>query len=275
MNDMQQPGDTRTRVYFWQSLRALSQVMRDPENTEAGARFVLGIEGKNADVLFDRFRGDPKGARIIREKRSLNSILSDREYLRALPEGSLGRAYLEFVEVEQISAEGLAAATDQPSHDLLQQSPERRILHERITDTHDLWHIVTGYSRDLIGELLLIAFGYEQLKIRAYKFFITLSYLTEFRAPGTRALVRDARERGRNAKWLIVEDWERLLDRPLADVRKELGLGEPPRYTRHFRVGGKLVPEESDWESEYGAGGASRRDASPDRSEFDAPIRRG
>jgi hypothetical protein len=67
--------------------------------------------------------------------------------------------------------------------------------------------------------------------------------LTELRVPGTLALLRQSKERARNAKWLIAEDWEQLLEEPLEEVREKLGVGPPPMYTRYFRVGGRLAPE--------------------------------
>ena len=163
MNTPRRRDDKQSRVHPWQAFRAFLQVIRNPDNTQAGARFVFALEGRHTDTLLERFRRDPEGARILREQRPLRPLLSDYERLRALPDGTLGRAYLDFVEAEQISAEGLAAATEQPARELLSLSPDYRILHDRIADTHDLWHVVTGYSRDLIGELALIAFGYVQL----------------------------------------------------------------------------------------------------------------
>jgi ubiquinone biosynthesis protein COQ4 len=236
---------TAPRVRPWLALRALASASRDPENTAAGARFVFALQGKATERLFQRFRADPGGARILAERRSLRATLRDRAKLRALPEGSLGRTYAAFMDEEQISNEGLVDVTADAARELLgPMDADRRLVHDRITDLHDLWHVATGYSRDMLGELALIGFGYEQLGTPAYRVILAFTRpLLGFQIPGSRAFVDDARRRGREARWLPVQDWEGLLALPLDAAREELGLGPPPVYTRYFRVGRRLRPE--------------------------------
>ena len=47
----------------------------------------------------------------------------------------------------------------------------------------------------------------------------------------TRILLVEAFLRGRQAEWLPAADWEALLSRPLAQVRRDLGVGAAPQYT--------------------------------------------
>ena len=98
---------------------------------------------------------------------------------------------------------------------------------------HDLWHVVTGYSRDLIGELLLLSFSWKQLRTRAFALIIPVAYVfNEWQNPGFRVLAREALRRGRDAVWLPVQNWEALLERPLDEVRETLRVGPPPVYTQ-------------------------------------------
>jgi ubiquinone biosynthesis protein COQ4 len=237
--------DAAPLMYPWLAAKAFARVMRNPDDTESGANFVLALEGRNTERLFERFRSDPNGARILAQGRSLLVALEDREALRGMPEDSLGRAYVDFVETENISGEGLARATRGPADRFLSiTTPEQHLMSDRITYLHDVWHVVTGYSRDIIGEACLIVFSYVQLGTRAYRLLMPLSYIgLGFRVPEVRALMRDAYRRSTRAEWLLVADWEALLEKPLSQVREELGIGPPPTYTRHFRVGAKLVAE--------------------------------
>jgi ubiquinone biosynthesis protein COQ4 len=111
---------------------------------------------------------------------------------------------------------------------------------------HDLWHVLLGYSRDILGELQLLAFSHVQLRTRAFGWIVPISaFFNERQAPGTRDLVALARERARRAPWLPALDWEALLARPLGETRETLRVGPPPAYRRYFqRPGGLgLVPE--------------------------------
>jgi ubiquinone biosynthesis protein COQ4 len=233
------------RVRPWIALRALVSQFRDSEDTEAGARFVYALQGKTPERLFQRFRSDPDGARILAERRSIRATLIDRARLRALPEGSLGQVYAAFMDAEGISLEGLDSATAGPARETFGvMDEERKLVHDRITDLHDLWHIATGYSRDMVGEIALIAFGYEQLGNPAYRLALAgVRPLCAVQAPGSIALIDDARRRARESTWLPVQDWEGLLCVPLDEARERLGLGAPPSYTRYFRVGRRLRPE--------------------------------
>ena len=102
----------------------------------------------------------------------------------------------------------------------------------RIRDSHDLWHVVTGYGRDLLGEASLLSFTFAQTRNPGIGFIVAVAWL---RAKGdagfARDLMRNAYRRGRGAKWLPGEDWETLLGLPLETVRHRLALGEPPAYT--------------------------------------------
>jgi len=220
---------------------------RDSEDTAAGARFVYALQGKTTERVFRRFRDDPDGARILAERRSIRETLMDRERLRALSPGSLGQVYAAFMDEEGISLDGLDAAIAEPVREVFgEMDAERRLVHDRIVDLHDLWHVATGYSRDMVGEFALLAFGYEQLGNPAYGLSLAaIRPLCALQAPGANALIQEARRRARASSWLPVQDWEGLLAVPLDEARERLGLGPPPAYTRYFRVGRRLRPEGS------------------------------
>ena len=63
---------------------------------------------------------------------------------RALPEGSLGREYLAFVEAEGISADGLVEASDIARQ--RSEAAELRWIRNWLRDSHDLWHAVLFYT---------------------------------------------------------------------------------------------------------------------------------
>lgn len=212
--------------------RALSALVRNPDQTKHVFELIDALSGKSGERLYERFRATPSGKRILAEQRELLPTLSDREALLALPAGSLGRSYAEFMGREQISAEGLVEASVEGGRgadpDL---SPGRRLVGARMRDQHDLWHVVTGYGRDLVGEAAILAFTYAQTRNRGIGAIVAMAWWkTGPSAPWVRPFLREAYRRGKRAAWLPAQDWEALLARPLEDVRAELGVGPPPRY---------------------------------------------
>lgn len=219
------------------AIRAMRALLRDPDDTARVFDVISALGGRNGERAFERFRRTDTGARVLAESRSLLAVLADREALLALPPESLGHRYAEFMGRERISAEGLAEASLAAGNADPTLSPERRLFGARLRDMHDLWHVVTGYGRDLLGEASLLAFSYAQTRNRGVGFIVATAWWKARRAPEFRRMLRDAYRRGRSSVWLPAADWEAFLARPLEDVRAELRVGSPPRYSEHRSSG--------------------------------------
>ncbi len=219
--------DDDTRLHPWRALRCLVTVSRDPEKTDVGAAMVRALEGRSRERQMARFAAHPMGARILAEGRRLERTLSDCAALEALPRGSLGQSYAAWTSDEGISAEGLieAAGYADPA-----ASAQRKLIDRRSASTHDLWHVVTGYGRDLLGEIALLHFTLVQTRNTGLILPCWLGLLSPRNGRDGRRLIFAARRRARRATWLPVADWEALLPQPLPAVRERLGVGPPPRY---------------------------------------------
>ncbi len=224
------------RIRPLDALRAIRALIRNPDDTALVFEIIEALSGKSRTRIFDRFRATESGQRLLAARPNLLAQLTDRESLLALPAGTLGRTYGEFMSREQISADGLVEASEDWLR--LDIPADRRWFADRLRDTHDLWHVVTGYGRDLIGEASLLAFTYAQTRNPGIGFIVAVAYS---KARGinrpARRLLREGYRRGRRAAWLPGVEWEALLAQPLARVREQLGVGEPPVYEQ-FRSEG-------------------------------------
>ncbi len=210
------------------ALGALRALFANPDDTAQVFTIIESLTGRSRLHMGRRFAADPSGARLLRERPDLVALLSDRAALRRLPDGSLGRAYLDFVESEGISADGLVAASEGGEAGRL--PADLQFVHERMRDTHDLWHAVTGYKGDTLGEAALLAFSLPQTRNPGVA-LIVLAALLHPRAGGLRALVFGGWRRGLRAAWLPPIDWAPLLAQPLAEVRARLRVTAAPAYT--------------------------------------------
>jgi ubiquinone biosynthesis protein COQ4 len=216
------------------AFRALLALANDNDDTTHVFKIVEALRGDSEKKSLARMKETRIGRRIIEEDRSLLTVLADRERLRSLADGSLGQVYLSFMEKEGLSADGLAeASVDGYGESKL--DPELRTFTTWARDSHDLWHVLTGYGRDPLGELCLLAVLYSQIESRGTGFIALLGLLQismEYPgAPAIRAVIQGF-QIGRNAESMMAQDWERLLEQPFDEVRNALGLGQPTYYER-------------------------------------------
>ena len=111
---------------------------------------------------------------------------------------------------------------------------------DRLRDTHDFFHVLTGYGRDALGEDALLAFSYSQNKGPGLMF---ISYMgaRQIRKEAPKAarimeVMKEGKRIGANAAKLAEQDFLALLDRPLEDVRAELNIAEPVLYKQALKI---------------------------------------
>lgn len=223
--------DTTIRPFAF--ARALAGFLRNKESTSEIFRMLNCIDGPVYERNFRRFCASEAGRQALVEKRDLCATLSDRDMLRALPDGSLGRAYLDFIEREGLSAEGFQREMEQSGEDFSRLDEARRRYTYRSRHTHDLFHVLTGYGRDFIGELGLLGFTFEQTGLRTFAVMLQFSMLKaakDFPGLPVRAVVREGHRLGKQAALLYQADWEALLSQPLQEVRRDFNIEQPALY---------------------------------------------
>jgi ubiquinone biosynthesis protein COQ4 len=216
------------------AVRSVRALLADPEDLPQVFTLLEALSGDTIERIDRRLAESDAGRRIRAERPDIVPLLEDREALRRLPAGSLGRAYLAFMESENVSAAGImdADARGRTSPDEL--PPDLAYVNRRLRDTHDLWHAVTGYKGDVLGETALLAFTLAQAWNPGIALLVAVGlFKTTGGADGAaaRALILDGFRRGRRAAWLPEQPWESMLALPVAEVRAKLGVGAPPAYT--------------------------------------------
>jgi ubiquinone biosynthesis protein COQ4 len=226
-------------------MAALHRLMNDPDDTGQAFQVIAALTGDSGGRIYRRFRRSAKGARLLRERPQLFEALDDTHRLLAMPEGSLGRAIGEFFDTEELSAQGLAAASESTfSGAEPAEVPEgQAFLMTRLRDQHDIFHVLTGYGRDLRGELAVLAFTAMQTRNPGVAFIpIYLLFRAGFRSDMGR-LVRQGFRRGWRADWIVDEEWECLLEQPLDQLRERFKIGPPPAYEQVRSAGAPQLPD--------------------------------
>lgn len=161
----------------------------------------------------------------------------DLDALLAKEKGTLGGAYARFMRGRGLDP------NDIPSVDPENRGDDFDFVIAHLYETHDLWHVVTGYATDLPGELGLQAFYLAQQPSPLAATLVTSGLLgatgrmvrrSLATGVGPTAAVAEAStiidavssgwQRGRVATGLIGRDWKTEWDRPLTDLRRDLCL---------------------------------------------------
>jgi len=222
---------TRNRIHPLIAKRAMRALREDPDDTTAALRVIVALSGNSSRRHYRRFRRTASGALILHEKRDLYALLTDRDRLKSMRPGSLGRTIIDWFERENISTEGLTQASEAARGGVDPGTDEdEQIYFSRLRNLHDVFHVLAGYDRDLRGESAVLAFTIAQNYNRGIAYLVWNALRSEgWNTPGGK-LIREGYRRGRRAKQLLSQDWEELFERPIDQVREKLGIGAPPVY---------------------------------------------
>lgn len=224
--------------------RALKQLIQTPEDTNQVFIIMRSLVKDAFWTEYQRFAKTVFGQRVLREEIELFDTLTNREYLAGLPLGSFGRSYYDFCQREGISPEGLIAAGEGHYDDFTDEGMYRYA--RRTRDSHDLWHVLSGYGRDGFGEACVVSFSYAQTKslgfaaiaaMGAFHFKKTFPHASVWRA------VWQAYRTGKKTTWLPGINWEALMHLPLEEVRELLNVDPPTLYVKESEVIAGTRPE--------------------------------
>ncbi len=180
----------------WQVFRELLSATRDPARLGDVAVLKSELGGQKAaphiEALLDPVRGfHPR---------------VDVEHLRSLPEGTFGRAYARFLDDNHLSP-------FQPSHTL----------------PADMVHVLLGFDATWAGEAGVWAFvgqqGYSAMfRVASVASLLVAPLRSPLRLPAVWQAWNRGRALARGAELLVTQRLEDHLERPLHDVRQDLGL---------------------------------------------------
>jgi ubiquinone biosynthesis protein COQ4 len=221
----------RPRLKWGLALKALRRLLADKEDTGQVFEIMRALNGDSIGRNYRRLLTTPQGGRLAYERVEMAPRLMDDVWLDGFAPGTVGAAYRTFIRSENISAEGLA--------DISRQNlPRAELPHpyawfgRRTRDSHDLWHVLSGYHRDGLGEACLVAFSYAQTRSLGWAVIAVGAALRSRRGPKypyVRAIWQGY-QRGRKAGWLAGEDYEQLMFEPLEAARRRLRLTPPTTY---------------------------------------------
>lgn len=221
------------------AVRSFQALIKDKEDTSLVFQIFESLPSKTFLPRVQRLALSDQGEFLRVSEPSLAQILDDHAALRRTPKGSLAHAYCDFMEAEGLTAAGLVAESERNGRakypDLVQW------FIERSRDTHDLFHVLTGYGRDALGETCVLLFTHGQAPSQGH---LLIGYagaaniknmVRASKAPVIGA-VRQAHRTGKGAPRLIEQSIRELLAQPIDDVRAALRIPQPTLYRECHRI---------------------------------------
>jgi len=210
-------------------LRGLVRFMTHPNDLANSFDAMFSLAGPTVQREFDRFAASPVGRRLLAEapRRDLNRLLTDHAKLRAMPEGSFAAAYLDYLGGEDMGSAAyfLEAADLEGAAARFGWSDDHLWFVRRMANSHDLFHILAGYDRDVTGEVGVIAFTAGQLPLLPVRLLLPFfAILRPARLFAWIAFMARSYRHGKETPSLACVDYEALLPMPLEDARRAIGM---------------------------------------------------
>lgn len=238
------PDRERPRFQPLKALRHFRNLIADKEDTEQVFHIIRALSDNRFVERAREYWDSAEGQKVLAERETLIDVLDDHATLRKLPMGTVAHAYCDFMEREGLTAQGLADEYDKFADKTDAPNDLLELYGNRQRDMHDLYHVLTGYGRDALGEQCVLAFTYSQNPNLGILFIAWaggreikkgLKHVPIYGA------IREAQKAGKIAQKIAHQDIRTLLAEPLADARKRLGISEPTVYNRAhamMRAGG-------------------------------------
>jgi ubiquinone biosynthesis protein COQ4 len=227
---------TARRTFRIQPIRAwkaLRRLLADKEDTVAVFELMRSLAGGAIPRGYARLLRSVEGGRIAYEREEFADRLSDPEWLASFGPGTVGAAYRDFIAPRGLSAEGLAEESRKVADSEIDAAHPLAWYGRRIRDVHDVWHVLTGYGTDGLGEACVVAFSYPQTKSLGFA-VIAKAAGREFGKLGDgqpyRRAINEAWANGKRAAWLPAIDYPALFAEDLASARRRLGIPRPATY---------------------------------------------
>ncbi|GAB7359772.1 hypothetical protein MBLNU230_g6943t1 [Neophaeotheca triangularis] len=166
---------------------------------------------------------NPTGRRILRDKPRITSKTMSLEYLRTLPDNTVGRAYAAWLDREGVTPDTRDAVK-------YLDDPEEAYVMQRYRETHDFTHAITGLPVIIEGELA----------VKAFEFANTVLPMTGLSLAAVVRLGPTQRKRffevympwalanGLKAEEVMNVYWEEELETDVDDLRSRMGIEVPP-----------------------------------------------
>lgn len=177
------------------------------------------LETPSFDLAVAHLKLDPQAEELIQQQ--YMAPVHDLNTLVQYPPDSLGYIYGKTMKARGLRSEDLYA--DMPIYS------EASYVEARLSQTHDIWHIVTGFGVSPTEEIGLQAFHLPQFPYPLAVSLLASSMMSALlfdpeQLPSLLEAIQTGWTMGKNAKSFFAQKWEEAWEKPLIQWRQELNI---------------------------------------------------
>ncbi len=218
------------------ALHHFRNLIADKEDTKEVFFIIEALKGRKVRRQAEAFLRTDRARDFMQreEQLAIADMLDDHDRWADCGPNTVAQNYIRFMKREGLTANGLVEESYawRPREERPVDQVEWYL--NRLRDTHDLFHVLTTYGRDALGEAALLGFSYEQnhnlgVKFIAYAGARQIKKVTGTSAP-LYAAIKEGRKLGKAAKKLAHMDVDAVMREDINVVRERLRIGVPVVY---------------------------------------------
>lgn len=221
-------------------LHHFGKLVEDKEDTEQVFHIIEATKGRRSHAQARSFIESPQGQRFLAEGVDIPAMLDDHARWADCGPNTVAAHYIAFMKREGLSAAGLVAESHRWAPPESLPKDQTQWYFDRLRDTHDLFHVLTGYGRDALGEVSLLGFSYEQNHNTGILFIAYAGARQIRKVSGTKAplfaAIKEGRKLGKAAAKISHQDIAALMREDIGEARARLNIGKPDVYRQCLAI---------------------------------------
>ena len=209
----------KSHVHYLSAVKGTIGMLALPEHTESVFDIEDGFRHHEATRLaVEHVRGDAEMAGLMEER--YLAPLPDTKKLLSYPKGSLGYCYAHHLDDRGF---------DPDYYRKIDVVDDTDYVLMRLRQTHDIWHVITGFDTDRVGEISLKAVELAQTR-RPMAAVIAAGGVMRYLLKDPDELgsvlrgISEGYQLGLGARPLLSQKWELEWETPVSEWRQRLGV---------------------------------------------------
>jgi ubiquinone biosynthesis protein COQ4 len=215
-------------ILAYKSLKHI--INKNPKKIIFVSQVVKTLSGPSLKWCYNKLLQTQSGGKIAYEREEINDYFCT---LKDRPVGSVGEECIKMFPDQEFL---LKISKRKHNDSWIEAKHPYSWMARRYRDTHDTWHVLTGYPPTGLGEMCITMFSFAQTGSLAWLALSLTTFLAyPFRLMHVMMLV-EAYRNGKAAKFLLAEDYNKLFSENLEDARHRLNIKVPRYYMNNFSI---------------------------------------